>query len=292
MKYKLICNGDSWTFGSEIVDPLIKAKYPPNVHVGQYDHEKENLSYRTERIWTTYIKEYLDCDTVNLAWPADDNKTILRRTIDYVTQEYLIPGKSTEELVVIVGWSSPERNSWWYKDNSQEYNFIIWPNNEHFRNQDQKEFWKLYIKYFWNPEEYMTRYIMDNLTLQNFCIANNIKHLAYSSFYQVPGKQVPEWNKNFSEAIDKMAEDYYHYDNDVSKTRNTKCFDWNKTWELIKFPNYYKKDQDICTFNEFIQANLKDPYEGQHPNPEAHRIWAKEIARYLKEYILNGVKLI
>tara|TARA_R110000803_G_scaffold35764_2_gene77181 strand:- start:1682 stop:2560 length:879 start_codon:yes stop_codon:yes gene_type:complete len=292
MKYKLICNGDSWVFGCEIVDPLLVAKHPPELYVGEYDFTEENIDYRTERIWTTYIKEYLDCDTVNLSWPADDNKTILNRTIDYVIQEYITPGKSTEELVVIVGWTSPERNSWWWHDDKMPHNFRIWPHVEFFNNPEQKEFWKIYIKYLWNPEEYMTRYIMDNLTLQNFCIANNIKYLTYSSFYQIKQEHVSLWNKDFTEAIDQMYNTYYPIDDDISKTRGVKSFDWKKTWNLIKSPNYYMKDKEVCTFNQFIQKNLKDPYVGLHPNPEAHRIWAKEIARYLKSNILKNRQVI
>ena len=89
-----------------------------------------------------------------------------------------------------------------------------------------------------------------------------------------------------------MHNTYYPIDDDISKTRGVKSFDWKKTWNLIKSPNYYMKDKEVCTFNQFIQKNLKDPYVGQHPNPEAHRIWAKEIARYLKSNILKNRKVI
>jgi len=290
MKYKLICNGDSWVFGCEIVDPVLAARYPPDVYVGEYDFSEENIKYRTSRIWTTYIKEYLNCDTVNLAWPADDNKSILQRTVDYVTQEYLSAGKSTEELVVIVGWSSPERNSFWWKGEPSNHSFRLWPHIQHFVHPDQKKFWELYVRYLWNPEEYMSRYVMDNLTLQNFCIANNIKYLIYNSFYQFKDSHVSTWNQDLTKLIDSLSKVGYNIDSEITKERSVKTFDWKKSWDQIKTPNFYRKNKPVSTFNEFIQANLKDPYVGLHPNPEAHRIWAKEIARYLKEYILNGVK--
>lgn len=285
-KYKLICNGDSWVYGCEIVDPLLKAKYPKDVYVGEYDYEEENIDYRTDRIWTTYIKEYLDCDTVNLSWPADDNKTILNRTIDYITQEYLAPGESTDEIVVIVGWTSPERNSWWWNGDPLNHNFRLWPHVEHFIHPDQKEFWKIYVKFLSNPEEYMSRFIMDNLTLQSFCIANNIKYLTYNSFYHFKDEHVSTWNQDLKELIDSMQEIYYHIDSDVTKVRSTNSFDWKKSWDLIKTPNFYRKDEPISTFNQFIKANLKDPYIGLHPSPEGHKIWAKELANYLKEHII------
>ena len=44
-KLTIITNGDSWTFGSEIVDPEISAKYPNAGHVCEYDYFEENDSY-------------------------------------------------------------------------------------------------------------------------------------------------------------------------------------------------------------------------------------------------------
>ena len=113
MKYQIICNGDSWTFGCELTDPEVDRKYggPVKVYRGEYDYFEENIPYRTARIWPTYLRRYLDCQTVNLSWPADDNTTIYNRTIDYVTREYLSKSRSTENLVIIIGWTSPERNS-------------------------------------------------------------------------------------------------------------------------------------------------------------------------------------
>ena len=35
---KIICNGDSWVFGCEIVNPEISKRYNKNVHPGEYDY--------------------------------------------------------------------------------------------------------------------------------------------------------------------------------------------------------------------------------------------------------------
>ena len=53
MKRQLICNGDSWVFGSELVDPNIAKNYPSDVHIGNYDHLKINDEYRIPKIFLT-----------------------------------------------------------------------------------------------------------------------------------------------------------------------------------------------------------------------------------------------
>ena len=288
MKYKLICNGDSWTFGSEITDPKVDKIYggPKKVYRGTYDFKEENAPYRTQRIWSTYIREYLDCDTVNLGWPADDNTTILNRTIDFVTREYLAKGKSTDELIVVTGWSSPERNSFWWHDEEINWHFRLWPNVQHFDRPLQKDFWKIYIQHMWTTAEFIPRYIMNNITLQSWCEANNIKYLTYNSFYQIEGKDIQEWRMNIRSMIDKMAKYQYSIDFPDHENRWMLQHDWMSIWNTVKSPNFYKKDKPDNTFNDFIQTKLKDPYIGLHPSPEGHKVWAKELARYIKKYIL------
>ena len=89
-KLKIICDGDSWVFGSEIADPEISKKYPVNTHPGAYDYLEENDNYRIPKIFPTHLGKIMDADVTNLSWPADDNGTIIRRTINYITKTLLI----------------------------------------------------------------------------------------------------------------------------------------------------------------------------------------------------------
>jgi len=189
---EIICDGDSWTFGCEIVDPKLARKHASDTHPGAYDFEEANDAYRTSKIFPTYLAEILDTDVTNLSWPADDNGTILRRTIDYITNKYIANNLSTENLFVIVGWSSPERNSFWYKDENISMPFRLWPQVPHFDAPAQSKIWDLYVAYMWHPEEYIRRFIFDVVQLQNFCKAHNIKWMCFNSFYQVPFTQVEQ----------------------------------------------------------------------------------------------------
>ena len=101
MKKTIICDGDSWVFGSEIIDPDQEKKYPGK-HVTEYDFLPHNDSYRHSKIFPYYLGELMDnANVINLAYPADDNGNILRRTIDYITQNYLSQNKSTDDILLI-----------------------------------------------------------------------------------------------------------------------------------------------------------------------------------------------
>jgi hypothetical protein len=129
--------------------------------------------------------------------------TIINRTISYISSNYLAKNIPTDNLLVIVGWSSPERNSFWYKDEKTSYRFRLWPQVPLFETEQQKQFWELYVSYFWNSEEYMTRYVMNVLQLQNFCDSNGIKWMCFNSFYQTPTKDISEWNATALDDVSK-----------------------------------------------------------------------------------------
>lgn len=286
-KLDIVCDGDSWTFGSELADPILVKKYGgPMIHPGNYDYFEENDNFRIPKIWSTFLEEELEANCYNISWPADDNGTILNRTIDYVTKNYLTPKKDTSNLIVIVGWSSPERKFFWYKDDKTNYQYRLAPNVPHFNSKGQEEFWKLYIEYFWNKEEYIPRFIMNVLQLQTFCEANNIKWMCYNSFYQVKDKNVQDWvDLNIKEELEGMATvGYNQMTSDIVRVHNS--MNYNNIWNLINPVNFYKKDEKDNTFRTFIMNNCTVPFVGWHPSEEGHKAWAKELSGYIKDNIL------
>jgi len=82
-KLKIICNGDSWVFGSEIADPQISIRYDGTVHPGKYDWTEENDPYRIPKIFPTKLSKIMDAEVTNLSWPADDNGTIVYCSMYY-----------------------------------------------------------------------------------------------------------------------------------------------------------------------------------------------------------------
>lgn len=284
-KLKIICDGDSWVFGCEIVDPNISKRYNKDIYVGNYDYIEENDSYRIPRIFSSYLKEKMDADIINLSWPADDNGTILNRIITFITKEYINKNIPTDDLFVIVGWSSPERNFFWYKDDKMSHRFRLWPQVPLFENEAQKDFWELYVSYLWNPEEYIPRYVMNVIQFQNFCKVNNIKWLCFNSFYQTPNKCPLEWkNLDVKNNLISLKLDSASYHDSNYENRKYHSFEYLSLWNLVDNIRFYKKDSDNNTFKSFIEnANIDPIYYGWHPSPESHEIWANELFEYINK---------
>jgi hypothetical protein len=279
-KLEIICDGDSWVFGSEIISPNIDG----------YDYYEINDSYRVPRIFPTFLSKIMDANVTNLSYPADDNGTILNRTILYITKEYISKGKSVDNLLVIVGWSSPERNVFFYKDDDKNFStrFRLWPQVRHFDSISQEEFWKIYVQYLWNPEEYLPRYVMNVLQLQNFCNSQNINWMCFNSFYQTPGKHVFQWEDlNVKQELSKLRSGGYQYNMSVDSPdlRKFGQFEYDELWNTIDPIRFYKKDQLDNTFYSFIKKYGENNYlHGQHPTPNSHEIWAHELHRYIEEH--------
>ena len=289
---KIICDGDSWVFGCEIADPEISKRYLGTVYPGVYDYLPENDAYRTPKIFTTHLSKIMNAEVINLSWPADDNGTILRRTINYITNTYIINNIPMDDLFVIVGWSSPERNSFWYKDESMSRPFRLWPQNNHFDAKPQEKFWDLYTKYLWNAEEYMPRYVLDVLQFQNFCKAHNIKWMCFNSFYQTPKKSIEDWDDlDVSSELKNLENKLAGYQYQSTKSvldmvnRRHNQFDYKALWNTIDPIRFYKKDQPGNTFKSYIEnfePKIKPIFNGWHPSPASHEIWAYELANYIK----------
>ena len=296
-KLEIICDGDSWVFGCEIVGPELTAKFPKDTYPGAFDYYEENDAYRIPRIFPTHLAKLMDANVTNLAWPADDNGTILNRTMVHISKEYLAKGKSTENLFVIIGWSSPERNVFFYKDMEKLFiqRFRLWPQVQHFDSKAQEEFWKIYVEYLWNAEEYMPRYVMNVLQLQNFCNAHNIKWMCFNSFYQTPVTNVAEWvDLDVKKELENLHSGGgpYQLSSDETPSRRYYQFTYSDLWNTVDPVRFYKKDQPKNTFNSFIKQAGADPvFYGWHPSPESHELWAKELVSYInKNKLLSETK--
>jgi len=283
MKKTLIVNGDSWVFGSEIVDPELAKRYPANVHVGNYDHLEENDFYRLPRIFPTKLAERMAADVVNLSWPADDNQSICNRTIEYITKNYINTGKGVDDLFVVVGWSSPERVRFWYKDDERSQKFIIWPSLEWFDTPAQEKFWRLYVAYLWNKEEFIPRYVETVLRFQNFCVEHGIKYLMFNAFYQGQGSGCShDIGSDFDvkTELEQLASDGYDYSLNGIRYHGV-MYSAKHLWETVDPIRYYNKDQQKNSFRTFITDRLTNPLSGWHPSEEGHAIWAAELHDYI-----------
>jgi hypothetical protein len=203
----------------------------------------------------------------------------------------LISKKNTDNLLVIIGWSSPERNSFWFKNGKTSIPFRLWPQVKQFDYPEQAEFWKLYATYIWNAEEYMSRYAFNVLQFQNFCDSNNIKWMCFNSFYQTRKKKnVDEWNdldigQELLDLRGKLGNHIYTESN-TGLHRHCQSTDYTGVWDLIDSVRFYNKNKPNNTFKSYIldpYNNIQTALNGWHPSPESHEAWARELKRYITE---------
>jgi len=283
----LVCDGDSWTFGSEIADPALIAKNPPEKHITSLDWTPANDSYRKTKIYPYHLGQLLNASRVtNLSWPADDNLTIIKRTMSYIMNNYIVKNVSTENLFVVIGWTSPERTHFYFKDDKVKGIFRIRPQDGNFESEMQKKFWEMYVEHIWNPEQYFVDYLLTVLQFQNFCKLYNINYLCFNAFYQVPKSGIFNWKDLcFKDEYIKLKTSFrYQVIEDHISNRNFDFHNYINFWNEIDGIKFYKKDIYNNTFKTFIQENNKTkPFNGLHPSETSHRIWAKELYRYILE---------
>ena len=98
---ELIIAGDSWSFGSEIINPKFKSD-------DVRDWDDVNDEYRNSNIYPYYLSKQLNIDNVkNLSFPAYSNDRIVRTLINYLTKYHLINSSNLDDIFVIVGLTSP-----------------------------------------------------------------------------------------------------------------------------------------------------------------------------------------
>jgi hypothetical protein len=283
---KIVCDGDSWTFGSEILDPSLPS--------GVADWDNLNDSYRRSRIWPSYLGTQLDAEVVNLAYPADDNGTILNRTLTYLA-ECLSRGEKPSDLLVIVGWSSPERNFFWFDDGNFRHRWRVWPQNAHFHpdaRRMQRKLWRAYVDCLWSAEEYIPRFVMNVTQLQNFCDAKGIPWMCFNAFYQSVNKNIDQWNSmDVSSEVRALRMDQFQYMESDADSRALSTYNYGPLWDSIDPVRFYRKDQPRNTFKDFVEDALGEndrwaELAGWHPTPRGHQVWADEVAKYIKD---NGL---
>lgn len=263
---RLVVSGDSWTYGSEIRDPAL----PEEIK----DWDPPNDAYRLPRIWPTKLGKHLGIDdVVNLSYPAASNDRIVRNLVGWLTQEYLSPKKDTSELFVVVGFTSPERKDFYYRDINNKHKhfwYTMWPMWKHkYPQEELNEFAELYAAYMWNPEEYTHRYLTQVFYLQTLFNHYGIKHLFFQAFYQRNDMHIRQWvddpyNRHYQGQPDEMI------------------------WQMIDPIRFMHKDDTIHSFHNYIvdkdtSENKRDCILNMHPSELGHTWWADHVYEYGKD---------
>jgi len=263
----LITFGDSWTWGSELRKPGLKKS--------KEDWDTSNDEYRLKNVWPTYLSEQLGFTKhINRSFPGASNDMIVRHLVNYILQEYLKPGKPTDDLFLTIGLTSPDRVDLYFKNEQilgDQGWMTLWPYMDiDYGDKLRNNFAKTYSLYFANPEEFVYRYINQIHYLQTFLTANNIKHLIFQSFYQTFG------HVNITEWEDKPHAFTY------------KSIMNQSYWELIHPVTFMNKNVPAHSFHAHVKLKSmltgEEGFKVQHPSEIGHKWWAD----HMKEYIVKN----
>ena len=267
MKKILYAEGCSWT-GGHLGESNHMLK--PGLEYGNHALlSKENDSYRLPKLWPHKLGKLLNIENVhNAGKPGSSNDSIVRRTVENVLG--LLKNYSPDEIVVVIGWTSPERKDFFHRElTSKEGRWTtLQPSqNMEFYTRDAKDlehFFNTYRKSFWQKEEFISRYVQQNLYLHYFLKSHDIEHLFYSSFYESP------------HGIDDMTRK--EYDDVLPNTTN----------HFLNLPKTIYKD---LTFRKYVQEvhideNSNDRHKTKffadhHPTELGHTLWAEELVKDL-----------
>jgi hypothetical protein len=280
----IIASGDSWTYGSELVATDIKKRYPDSVHPGEYDYLQENDEYRISNVYLIHLGKLFNANTINLSFSGLDNSTIFKNIITYVTSNYIINNKPTDDLLLIVGLTTPERRAFWYKDDKISQPFIVRPHWWGFPETDgRKVINESYIAYLNNPEEFYPNYIMEIFNFQNFCKTYNLKWIIFNAFFESYYGAPIDWiDANIIEELKNINKWVVDFNTTPIINREFYKYDYIDLWNTIDDKRFYKKNEKNFTFKSFIsQANLKKPFNNWHPSEEAHEAWGNELYSYI-----------
>jgi hypothetical protein len=210
-----------------------------------------------DKAWPFILGEKLGISKEDIQTDAErgiSNQYIVRQTITVVS-ELLSNGKKP---FVAIGLTAPNRREHFIESKnilihnipSHEYHGNIRLDEE--TNTDLDKFNQLYMKHFWSPVYDFHNYLIQVLTLQNFCTANDLEYIIFNSLNLTPNLLE---STNFTELCEQADM------KDVLSQLDMDCIYEDQTF----FTYMYEKSM-------FFPTEGDERY--MHPNEEAHKDWA------------------
>lgn len=271
---KLICLGDSWAWGSDLIDPTSS-----DVGIDWMATQRLTVhtSYRIKHRYITLLANRLQAELIDLTTPGCSNDTITRNLLNYLAVEgYLSGEKMVTELMISIGWTAPERRDFYYPginnltSDHPEYGwFTIQPSClRSYSGLDLIDFQKFYASTLVQSEEYMYRYISQVYHTQTMLKSLGIKFFMHQAFYD---------ENIFHQHRDKLSFN--------SNAGNPVEILWNQI-DCSTFIN--KNDLESPTFKAYITIQAKKlnqrvfdkEYECYHPNAFGHQLWCDYIYQF------------
>jgi hypothetical protein len=266
----MYCDGCSWTGGHDI-DPKLEEQGITFVN------HPDNDSYRLPTLWPYKLGQLFDVDIINNGVAGSSNDGIVRRTLREVKN--LLSEHRAKDIYVVIGWTSPERKDFFYRNNKVAAWDTLYPNQTEYYHPDNdvQKFWEIYVQKYWNEEEYLERYLQQVIFLHLFLKDLGVKHLFFDAFYETQKSNSPNILNSIevddiirNNSYDKMG--HYYLVNYFNSIRQD-------IFTPISFRNFLLQKGRI-KFGENL-FSTKD----YHPTEKAQHLWAKKIKLRIKRDI-------
>lgn len=276
---RLIGCGDSWAWGAELINPELEPKWVPGTDNHNLHYVPHHEEYRLKHRYLNVFAEKANAsELVDLSMAGFSNDAIVRTLNDWLINEGYLNGRDTSELFISIGWSSPERKEFYYKDRWYADNWMqlgpMWVEDSdvYERSSEVGQFAKLYVKNFWNAGEYMHRWIHQIWNMQILFERLNIKYVMHQAFYHHYGKMVNDWE-----------DEVYHKNHADHITHSDK-----ELWKYIDPIRFmHKNDPAVNTAHAYMlkQADNRPSkvFAEMHPNALGHKIWGDYMYHYCIE---------
>lgn len=272
---KLVACGDSWCWGAELVDPAVEPVPIMNLPGGGFERQSkpENVAYRLKHRYVNVFAEKAGITEIeDLSIPSLSNDAILRRLITWLAENGYNQS-NTQDLFVSIGWTSPERTEFYYREKWGEDHWAPygpWSLDQKYEKNHDKlhDFFNLYFELFGAPEGFVNKYIQTVWTAQTILKSLNIKYVMHQAFYHHHEQMIKEWNDA----------DYKTQNMNVNAA-------YTNMWNNIDRGCFINKDHpDFSTAHHVMIAKggIENVFEVFHPNATGHKIWGEYLYDFCK----------
>lgn len=271
---KLIGCGDSWMWGCELVDPTVETltieeQYKQNLNDPESVFNKhyipENKAFRHKHRYQNIIADNLGAEVIDLSRSGASNQYIERILLGFLAEEGYLQGKDTSDLLVLIGWTSPFRATF-FTDNELVTSDLLPSFRDYIKDKDLYNFYEYFTKHFWSTKQVLIEYSSLVYRVQSILKALKIKYQMHQVFFD---------NYHFHKLEDTKLKNRL-FDDKTNKA--------NKIWDGIDSKFFVDKDNSAYTY--LLDTKENDVMFASHPNVKGHKILAEYFTNHLKENVL------
>lgn len=235
----IVAIGCSFTYGSELIDP----------ELNEWDGHRSNRAYREKHCWVGQLAEHYGASSENLGQPSGSNHFIWQQVCDYINAN----PDPRKDLLLAVGWSSPNRMSWfndtanrWVHSGFVRFNRDPSPHDAVFKNTVVE--WMKYSLGHQQQYDYNLK-LSANSLLQTY----GVRFLQFNALS-------PQWETSID-------------NNSVSLP-------------YPKLHNCFMGRNDMKSFLLGKQDPLLFAQDNDHPSELGHALWSQQMIPYIDAKIL------